>query len=189
MSATAGQCLPTAAARSSPARLTHTGELPGWRKPGVPVDVDQPVAAPSGQRHARADQDAAIAAAHQGNAVGAEHPREAIGEPPAVVDDGLLVAQPSHGRIGAVDGAGRHDDPTVPHTAGRDIEERTVHARLAQRFGGLRRPRHSGRLGWPQTQVAGRGDRCDGQRSDQLSSAMKVARNEGRCVGSSASRS
>src|SRR6266704_397695 len=36
MSATAGQCMPTPAARSSPARLAQAGELPGWRKSVCP---------------------------------------------------------------------------------------------------------------------------------------------------------
>jgi len=64
-------------------------------KVGVPVDVDQAVTARAPQREAHSEQQAAITAQHERPLAGLDQRTESVGEPSRVVEDGVLVAQPT----------------------------------------------------------------------------------------------
>jgi hypothetical protein len=118
----------------------------GMSKVSVPVDVHQAVAAASAQRQPGTDQQAAVASEHQRRMARGQQVLKAGRQPPAVVDQRILVAHSTCGRVAVIDVAAGKHDAGVDRT-GRD--QPCVQPSLTQRLGSFGAARDAARLGRP----------------------------------------
>lgn len=115
----------------------------GVAEVGVPVQVHQSVPAPAGQHQSGADQQAAVPAKHERSPPDVEEPVEPDRQPTRMINQRVLVAQPTRARADVV------DVPPGQHYPGVDrarAAEPGVKAGLTQRLRRLRTARDAARL-------------------------------------------
>jgi hypothetical protein len=71
----------------------------------------------SGERDPGADQDAAVAAQHEWSLASVEDRAEAVGQPAGVIDDRVLIAQPTRPGFHIVDVPARQHHAAIRRTA------------------------------------------------------------------------
>jgi hypothetical protein len=161
-----------------PGEAEALGAVAGMPEVGMAVEVDQPVPAARGEREPGRDEQAAVTPEHQRRTARVELPADPGGQPPGVVDQGLLVAGPRHSRSRVVEVTAGQHDPGLGAAAGGQPR---VQPGLAQCLGRFRGPGYRAGLRRAQAEVRRRADQAQhGRESRGSAGSSATARHEDR---------